>query len=60
MSLGFEWDPKKAEANLATHGVSLEEALTVFADPWRESSWMTNTRCTSSVKLLLVIAPDAN
>lgn len=33
MSLRFEWDPKKAEANLAKHDVSFEEALTVFADP---------------------------
>lgn len=33
MSLQFEWDPNKADANLAKHGVSFEEALTVFADP---------------------------
>jgi len=33
MSLQFEWDPKKAEANKVKHGVSFEEALTVFADP---------------------------
>ena len=33
MSLRFEWDPKKAEANLAKHDVSFEEAMTVFADP---------------------------
>jgi uncharacterized DUF497 family protein len=33
MSLRFEWDPKKAAANLAKHGVSFEEALTVFSDP---------------------------
>ncbi len=33
MSLRFEWDPNKAEANLAKHGVSFEEAMTVFADP---------------------------
>lgn len=33
MSLEFEWDPKKASANLAKHGVSFEEAMTVFADP---------------------------
>jgi uncharacterized protein len=33
MSLEFEWDPKKAEANRATHGVHFEEALTVFRDP---------------------------
>jgi hypothetical protein len=28
----FEWDAKKAEANLAKHGVSFDEAATVFAD----------------------------
>lgn len=33
MALRFEWDPKKAKANLAKHDVSFEEALTVFADP---------------------------
>jgi hypothetical protein len=34
MSLEFEWDPKKAKANLLKHdGVSFEEAVTVFADP---------------------------
>ena len=29
----FEWDPGKAESNLAKHGVSFDEAKTVFADP---------------------------
>jgi uncharacterized DUF497 family protein len=29
----FEWDPKKASANLTKHGISFEEASTVFADP---------------------------
>jgi hypothetical protein len=29
----FEWDPKKAEANLAKHRVSFEDASTVFGDP---------------------------
>ena len=33
MSLRFEWDPNKAEANLAKHEVSFEEAMSVFADP---------------------------
>ncbi len=33
MSLRFEWDPEKAAANLTKHGVSFEEALTVFSDP---------------------------
>jgi len=29
----FEWDATKARENLKKHGVALEEALTVFADP---------------------------
>ena len=29
----FEWDPRKAEANAAKHGVSFEDAVTVFLDP---------------------------
>jgi uncharacterized DUF497 family protein len=29
----FEWDPRKAEANAAKHGVSFDEAVTVFLDP---------------------------
>lgn len=33
MSYQFEWDPAKAEANLKKHGVTFEEAVTVFADP---------------------------
>jgi len=33
MFLQFEWDAKKARANEAKHGVSFEEAITVFADP---------------------------
>lgn len=28
----FEWDASKAAANLAKHGVSFDEAATVFAD----------------------------
>jgi len=33
MSLAFEWDEKKARTNLKKHGVSFEEAATVFGDP---------------------------
>ena len=29
----FEWDAKKAAANVKEHGITFEEALTVFADP---------------------------
>ena len=28
----FEWDPTKARANLKKHGVSFDEAATVFGD----------------------------
>ena len=31
--LEFEWDPDKAATNVAKHGVSFEEAATVFGDP---------------------------
>ena len=33
MPLQFEWDARKAKSNEAKHGVSFEEATTVFADP---------------------------
>jgi len=29
----FEWDPEKAKKNSKKHGVSFEEAVTVFHDP---------------------------
>jgi uncharacterized protein len=29
----FEWGPRKAEANAAKHGVTFDEAVTVFLDP---------------------------
>jgi hypothetical protein len=29
----FEWDPRKAAENRARHGVTFEEAATVFRDP---------------------------
>jgi hypothetical protein len=33
MHYNFEWDPKKADANLSKHGVSFERATEVFSDP---------------------------
>ena len=30
--MNYEWDPAKAESNLATHGVSFTEAVTVLED----------------------------
>ena len=38
MTSGFEWDDAKARANLRKHGVSFEEAASVFAD------WLQITR----------------
>lgn len=29
----FEYDPKKAKSNVKKHGVTFEEAVTVFYDP---------------------------
>jgi uncharacterized DUF497 family protein len=33
MSIEFEWDRRKARSNLKKHGVSFDEASTVFGDP---------------------------
>ena len=33
MGLQFEWGRGKARANIAKHGVSFDEAVTVFGDP---------------------------
>ena len=30
----FDWDPAKAASNIAKHGVSFDEAMTVFLDPF--------------------------
>ena len=31
--MNFEWDPKKAAANVKKHGVTFQEAATIFGDP---------------------------
>lgn len=33
LELIFEWDTHKAQVNLKKHGISFEEAKTVFGDP---------------------------
>ena len=33
MALRFRWDPRKAAENIRKHGVTFEEAATVFGDP---------------------------
>ena len=32
--MNFDWDSKKAASNIRKHGVTFEEAVTVFADPF--------------------------
>ncbi|MDO9026828.1 MAG: BrnT family toxin [bacterium] len=34
MKLNFEWDEEKAKTNIKKHGVSFDEATTVFLDPF--------------------------
>jgi uncharacterized DUF497 family protein len=34
MALTFEWDPQKAAANERKHGITFDEATTVFGDPF--------------------------
>lgn len=52
MGLLFEWDEEKSRNNLRKHGVSFEEASTIFGDPlsltiddpqhsMREQRWVT-------------------
>ena len=33
MAFVFEWDAAKAASNVAKHGISFHEAITVFGDP---------------------------
>lgn len=52
MGLRFEWDDEKSHANFRKHGVSFDEASTIFGDPLsvtiddprhsiREPRWVT-------------------
>ncbi|MFN9172317.1 MAG: BrnT family toxin, partial [Dolichospermum sp.] len=34
MRVEFEWDENKAQININKHGISFEEAKTVFDDPF--------------------------
>jgi uncharacterized DUF497 family protein len=46
MSLDFQWDPRKAAVNRRKHGVTFEEAISVFEDPVARiflDEWHSNT-----------------
>ena len=49
----FEWDEAKAAANLAKHGVSFDDAKTVFDDPLYVDSMIPIIRLMSLVTLSL-------
>jgi len=65
----FAWDPRKARADFRTHGVSFDEAATVFADglsttiPDPDHSWGEERFVTLGVSLsqrLLVVCHTDN
>lgn len=66
----FQWNPQKALSNLQKHGVSFEEAATVFGDPLAitisdpahsvgEIRWLT-LGMSRSQRLLVVIHTERN
>jgi uncharacterized DUF497 family protein len=44
----FEWDPRKAEANAAKHGVAFDDAVSVFLDANALTAQTCSTRRLSS------------
>lgn len=69
MQFLFDWDPVKAQRNLAKHGVSFDDAARVFLDPLAltifdddhssdEERWITmgmTAHVTGEAKILLVV-----
>jgi uncharacterized DUF497 family protein len=73
MRVDFDWDDTKAAVNAAKHGVSFEEAMTVFRDPLAlsildrdtsdEARWITIGQAETGNLLVVVhtwvdMAPD--
>ncbi|MGO9460054.1 MAG: BrnT family toxin [Rhodomicrobium sp.] len=44
----FDWDPAKALSNLDKHGISFDEAMTVFLDPLSLSRLEPDSKATSA------------
>jgi uncharacterized protein len=66
--MNFEWNPEKATLNVRKHGVSFDEAATVFGDPlsltyhdpdhsWEEERYVT-VGTSQSGRLLIVAHTD--
>jgi len=49
----FEWDPEKNQENIRKHGVSFEEALTVFKDKYAPCYFDPDHSATEDRYLLL-------
>lgn len=58
MGLRFEWDPKKAISNRHKHGISFEEASTVFEDVF--SSTISDPLHSTDEERLVTIGQSAN
>jgi len=67
----FEWDPRKAAANKAKHGIPFEEALHVLYDPWAiflpdpEHSGMERREkvlgeCAAGLVVVIFVEPQAD
>ena len=54
----FEWDPEKALANRAKHGVAFEEAATVFSD-WGELTYPDGWHSTSEDRFITIAVSDS-
>jgi uncharacterized DUF497 family protein len=63
--IDFDWDPAKAAGNAAKHGVTFQEAMTVFVDPFAhtipnpdhsadEERWVTMGEATTGNLLVVV------
>ena len=59
MALTFEWDAPKSAANVRKHGITFDEATTVFGDPlgWFETD---PTHADSETRLRLLGRSSAN
>ena len=54
----FAWDEKKASINLIKHGISFEEAATVFGDPLSDTFPDSDIGLAESGKILVVAHTD--
>ena len=59
MNLRFEWDARKAAVNAAKHGVSFEEAVTVFRDS-RAAIFDDETHSVEELREIIIGHSDRN